>query len=129
MTRAAIHGISPSFIVTNVNTTVAFYREKLGFDVECLEPSDDPFFGIVRRDGSMIFLKAHGGILPIPNSTRHPWIKWDAYVSVPDPDALAAEFASHGLALHAPPGITSENLRGFEVRDPDGYVLFFGRPN
>jgi hypothetical protein len=24
--------------------------------------------------------------------------------------------------------ITTERLRGFEISDPDGYVLFFGRP-
>jgi hypothetical protein len=23
---------------------------------------------------------------------------------------------------------TNDGLRGFEIRDPDGYVLFFGRP-
>ena len=65
----------------------------------------------------------------MPNSSRHPWMKWDAYVSVPDPDALAAEFAGSGVVFHTPLGNTSENLRGFDVRDPDGYVLFFGRPN
>jgi hypothetical protein len=26
------------------------------------------------------------------------------------------------------PALTDDGLRGFEVKDPDGYVLFFGRP-
>jgi hypothetical protein len=65
----------------------------------------------------------------MPNTSRHPWIKWDVYFFVPDPDALAAEFTDRGVALHTPLGMTSENLRGFTVRDPDGYILFFGRPN
>lgn len=129
MTRARIAGICPFFIVRNVSRTIAFYGEKLGFEAMYLEPPDDPFFGAVRRDAAMIFLKAIADVQPAPNTSRHAWIKWDAYVYVPDPDALAAEFASNGLEFHKALGITSENLRGFEVRDPDGYVLFFGRPN
>lgn len=129
MPQASIGSVSPFFIVTDVRQTVAFYCEKLGFEADYLDPKDDPFFGTVRRDGAMIFLKSHESILPTPNSSRHPWIRWDAYLYVREPDALAAEFTGRGLTLYKPLGITSENLLGFEVRDPDGYVLFFGRPN
>jgi catechol 2,3-dioxygenase-like lactoylglutathione lyase family enzyme len=129
MTRARIGTIAPCFLVSNVTQTIAHYSEKLGFEAMYQDPKDDPFFAMVHRDEAMIFLKAIESVAPTPNSSRHPWLKWDAYVSVPDPDALAAEFADNGLEFHKPLGITSENLRGFEVRDPDGYVLFFGRPN
>jgi len=129
MERAKIEGISPFFVVQSVPVTIAFYREKLGFETTYQEPNHDPFFAIVRRDGAAIFLKHDGKASPAPNPTLHPSVKWDAYVYVPDPDALAAEFSSNGIEFHKPLTITSENLRGFEVRDPDGYVLFFGRPN
>jgi hypothetical protein len=34
-----------------------------------------------------------------------------------------------GFHMHVPLGDnTNDGLRGFELRDPDGYVLFFGRP-
>jgi hypothetical protein len=46
---------------------------------------------------------------------------------VPDPDALAAEFASRGVLFSEPLRDTEEGLRGFELEDADGYVLFFGR--
>lgn len=39
-----------------------------------------------------------------------------------DPDALAAEFSE-------PLKNTSDGLRGFELKDADGFVLFFGRPH
>ena len=129
MPRAKLGFIAPSFIVTNVSRTLAFYCDKLGFEIYFQQPETDPFFAIVQRDGVMVFVKAAEGATPRPNSTAHPWVKWDAYVSVPDPDALAAEFAAAGVTFEKPLGNTSENLRGFEVRDPDGYVLFFGRPN
>ena len=96
------------------------FREPAGPDQE------EPFFAIVLRDGAMIFLKGNGD--PLPNSKRYSWARWDAYLNVPDPDALAAEYSGRGTAFSAPLQDTHDGLRGFEVTDPDGYVLFFGRP-
>jgi len=129
MGRPMINLIAPCFIVGSAAVAVAFYRDKLGFEVTYQEPKDDPFFAIVVRDGAMIMVKAVApGIDPMPNRTRHPWAPWDAYVNVPDPDALAAEFASRGVAFSVPLEDTHDGLRGFELKDADGYVLFFGRP-
>lgn len=75
----------------------------------------------------MIMLK-DVGVEPLPNCRREPGARWDAYLLVPDPDALAAELASRNVALSEPLADTEDGLRGFELEDPDGYVLFFGRP-
>lgn len=127
-TRANIEGISPFFIVTDVVQTIAFYRDNLGFEVRFQQPDRNPFFAILGRDGAQLFVKAENGVLPQPNSSRHPHLKWDAYVYAPDPDALAAEFAAQRVIFSEPLQDTHDGLRGFELRDPDGYVLFFGRP-
>jgi hypothetical protein len=55
-------------------------------------------------------------------------MRWDAYIYAPDPDALAAEFLDLGATFSVPLADTHDGLRGFEIRDPDGYVIFFGRP-
>jgi hypothetical protein len=52
----------------------------------------------------------------------------DAFPDVDDSDALAGEFGDSGVELHEPVRDRDDGARGFEVRDPDGYVLFFGRP-
>ena len=128
MTRPAIGGISPFFIVADMAATLAFYRDSLGFDVTFLaESADDPYFAIVRRDRAMIMLKAVE-VPPLPNPARDPSARWDAYLDVPDPDALAAEFASRGVRFSVPLGDTHDGLRGFELEDVNGYVLFLGRP-
>jgi catechol 2,3-dioxygenase-like lactoylglutathione lyase family enzyme len=127
MTRPVINGIAPFFIVDNAATAVAFYRDKLGFDVIYQEPEYDPFFAIVSRDGAMLMVK-QVGVHPAPNSARDPSARWDAYVRVPDPDALAAEFTSRGVIFSDPLKDTHDGLRGFELKDADSYVLFFGRP-
>jgi hypothetical protein len=63
----------------------------------------------------------------LPNPRREPGVKWDAYVLVHDPDTLSAEFAARGVTFRRPLMITSEQLLGFEIADPDDYILFFGR--
>ena len=122
-----ICSISPFFIVKDTAGALRFYRDQLGFEVTFQEPPENPFFGIVRRDGAMIMLKAVG-VDPLPNFRREPAARWDAYVHVPDPDALAAEFASRNVEFSNPLKDTHDGLRGFELKDFDGYVLFFGRP-
>ena len=59
----------------------------------------------------------------------HGIAAWDAYVYVADPDALAAEFASREVRFFKPLRDNQDNLRGFEIEDADGYILYFGRPN
>jgi catechol 2,3-dioxygenase-like lactoylglutathione lyase family enzyme len=128
MTRPTTTAISPFFIVTNVDRTIAFYRDKLGFETTFQQPEQDPFFAVLLRDGAQLFVKSQTDVTPQPNSKRHPWISWDAFVYAPDPDALAADFADHGATFSTPLEDTHDGLRGFQVTDPDGYVLFFGRP-
>jgi catechol 2,3-dioxygenase-like lactoylglutathione lyase family enzyme len=127
-TRATLQAISPSFIVTDVPQTIAFYRDKLGFEVRFQQPDENPFFAIIGRDGAQIFLKAERDIAPVPNSTRHRHLRLDAFVYVQDPDELAAEFTKRGVTFTSPLKDTTDGLRGFELADPNGYILFFGRP-
>ena len=130
MLQTELYGISPLFIVRHVPSSLSFYRDKFGFDITFQGPEPaDIFFGIVRRGGAQILFKAVG-VAPIPNYPRdikQGIARWDAYVAVPDPDALAAEFASRNVTFFTPLADTDDGLRGFEVQDADGYVLFFGR--
>lgn len=131
MERVEIGGISPFFIVKDVAAAFAFYCDKLGFEVTYQAVPGDLFFGIVQRGRAMIFLKDIG-ITPTPNHTRDikkGIARWDAYVYVPDPDALAAEFASRDVEFFLPLADNDDGLRGFEIKDPYGYILFFGRPS
>jgi len=135
MTRT-ISGITPFFIVANVPAALSFYRDMLGFEVTFRGPTpEDEFFGIVRRDGAMIMFKTLGVICdgkevhvePVPNFGREPAFSWDAFLDVADPEALEAEFASRGVLFSMP--LTDrgdDGVRGFVVRDIDGYGLFFG---
>ena len=130
MDKPEIGGISPFFIVNDVAASFEFYCGKLGFEVSFQAKPHDLFFGIIKRGGAMIFLKDIG-VTRMPNHRRDikkGIARWDAYVYVPDPDALAAEFTSRGVEFTEPLKDTNDGLRGFELNDADGYVLFFGCP-
>ena len=133
MTKTEISGIAPFFIVKNVPAALKFYRDCLGFDITFQGPSeDDIFFGIVQRGAAMIILK-DVGVDPVPNYTRdikQGIARWDAYIHVPDPDALAEEFSLRNVEFFKSLRDNDDGddgLRGFEVKDADGYILFFGR--
>ena len=127
MTPADIGLISPIFLVKDTIASLAFYRDRLGFTVTHQDDPDKPALGIVQRGGAMLMFK-DVGVDPLPNYRRDAGARWDAYLFVPDPDALAAEFAGRNVEFSEPLRDTHDGLRGFELKDPDGYVLFCGRP-
>lgn len=131
MTRPGISGIAPLFIVNSVPAALAFYHDHLGFHITFQGPEpEDIFFGIAQRGAAMIMFK-DVGVDPVPHYTRDVKkgiARWDAYLHVPDPDALAAGFSSRNVELFEPLKDTDDGLRGCELKDTDGYVLFFGRP-
>jgi len=128
MAAANVGPMSPFFVVTDVGIAIGFYRDLLGFKVIHAEGTPAPFFAILHREAAMLFVKSEDGIAQMPNPGLHPHLRWDAYCYTAEPEALAAEFAARGATFSTPLENNSSGLRGFELTDPDGYVLFFGRP-
>ena len=65
--------IRPSFIVKNLQASITYYCERLGFQLDFQGPDGGPFWAGVSRDGIGIMLKAIApDVLPCPNHTRHP---------------------------------------------------------
>ena len=77
----ALTSIRPSFIVTDLQTSITYYRERLGFQLDFQGPDDGPFWAGVSRDGIGLMLKAVAAdVLPCPNHTRHQWAPPDAHI-------------------------------------------------
>ncbi len=120
--------ISPFFIVKDLQSSIAFYRERLGFQLDFDGPEGDVYYAGVKRDGIGIMLKAIvPDVLPCPNHTRHEWARWDAYVYTLDPDALFDEFSRRGVSFVKTLSFIDDGLWGFEITDADGYVIAFFR--
>lgn len=118
--------IRPSFIVKDLQTSITYYRERLGFQLDFQGPDDGPFWAGVSRDGVGIMLKAVApNVLPHPNHTRHEWAPPDAHIYSMDPDALFDEFSRRGASFVKKLSFIEEGLWGFAITDADGYLLVF----
>src|SRR5262245_31540587 len=118
--------ITPFFIVKDLQTSIAYYRDRLGFQLDFQGPNDDPYYAKVSRDGIGIMLKAIlPGVVPCLNHVRHECSRWDAYLYTMDPDALFDEFVERGVSFAKMLSFIDKGLWGFEITDADGYVLAF----
>lgn len=118
--------IRPSFIVKDLQISIDYYRERLGFQLDFQGPSDGPFWAGVSRDGIGIMLKAIApDVPPMPNHTRHAWAPPDAHIYSLDPDALYEEFRARGASFVKTLSFIDDGLWGFSVTDADGYLLVF----
>ncbi len=123
-----IKSITPFFIVSDLQASVAHYIERFGFELDFQGPPDDVYYARVSRDGVGVMLKAiTPEVVPQPNHTRHEWARWDAYLYTLDPDRLFDEFKRRGASFVKELAFIDDGLWGFEVTDADGYVLAFFR--
>jgi uncharacterized glyoxalase superfamily protein PhnB len=118
-----IHQIVPLFFTTDIPRTVAWYKDKLGF--ECLGTwQDPPVYAIVARDRHAIhFRRAEP---PTPNPEKYPEELLDAYLYVASADQLFAEYSAKGVEFTREPANMPWNSREFVVKDCDGRLLAFG---
>lgn len=118
-----IRQIAPQFFTTDLRTTLAYYKDQLGF--ECVGTwHDPPVYAIVARDQHRIHFRCADP--PVPNHDKYADELIDAYLSVADIDALYAEYAARGVGFARGLGDTPWQSREFVVRDCDGRLLAFG---
>ena len=115
--------IAPQFFTTDIPSTLAYYKEKLGF--ECVGTwLDPPVYAIVRRDQHAIHFRAAKP--PVANPDKYADELLDAYVFVEDADALYAEYSAKGVEFTRTLGNTAWRSREFVIKDCDGRLLAFG---
>jgi uncharacterized glyoxalase superfamily protein PhnB len=118
-----IRRIAPLFFTTDIPGTLAYYEAKLGF--KCLGTwQDPPVYAIVARDQQAIHFRCAEP--PTANPNKYSGELLDAYISIEDPDALYAEYATRGVEFTRGLANMPWHSREFVVRDCDGRLLAFG---
>jgi uncharacterized glyoxalase superfamily protein PhnB len=118
-----IRQIAPQFFSMDIPATLAYYRDKLGFD--CVGTwQDPPVYAIVERDQHRIHFRCAEP--PTPNPDKDADELLDAYLLVEGLEALYAEFASRGVQFTRGLAETDWGTREFVVKDCDGRLLAFG---
>ncbi len=117
---------APYFPVSDVERSMTFYEQMLGFRCEYRGGSPVQFV-ICSRDGFAIMLrKVSKPELIVPNEKQGG--TWDAFFWVSDAQALHSELKSNGVNIVYGPLIQEAyHIKEFAIRDDDGHVLGFGQ--
>jgi len=121
-----IRQIAPQFFTTEMAPTLAYYKDRLGFD--CVGTWDDPpVYAIVVRDGHRIHFRLVDSLEPCPDKYADELL--DAYLLIDNVDELYAEYLVRGIEFTRGLGDTPWHTREFVVKDCDGRLLAFGASN
>jgi predicted enzyme related to lactoylglutathione lyase len=123
---ASLTGISPVLLVADIQRSVSYFRDRLGFESELY--GDPPDFAAVSRDQATILL----ALCPEPDRIVPNWRivdkVWNAYIRVDDADAVYAEVQERGAGIDYTIYDAPHGFREFGVQDPDGHDIAFGQP-
>ena len=131
MSTGAVHrathvtGIAPQFLVDDLERAIAYYCDKLGFELDFKYQS---FYAAVKRDGFAIHLK-HAPKLAADRASRKQNEHLDAYISVSGIQGLFSELEMRGAQVIKPLEEQPWGCLDFYVTDPDGYILCFSERN
>jgi glyoxylase I family protein len=128
-------GVCPMLQVFDMPTSLAFYRDIVGFAIVSNSPPsvnaapDDFGWAWLRRDGTDIMLNTAYD----PDATRPPLPDVGRvaahedtvlYFGCRDVDAAYRFLSSRGVRVN-PPAVASYGMKQLYVKDPDGFSLCF----
>ena len=126
--------VTPNLVVSNVERSLAFYRDVLGFSVTATVPDAGPFvFAWMQRDGVSVFLNSRESVAEHADLASRPlggtatlFITIEAADVAAGVDGLFASVAPRARVMR---GLKDQfyGMREFGIEDPDGYVIFFAQ--
>ena len=106
-------------LVADMQRSVGFYRDVLGFSLEYGFPSKEaPQFASLAIEGGKLGLGFTEE--PVESGSTSIWLYTD------DVDAAVAELEAAGVPVIAPPADQPWGERVASLADPDGYVVHVG---
>jgi catechol 2,3-dioxygenase-like lactoylglutathione lyase family enzyme len=114
-------GIAPQFLVDDLDLAIAYYCDKLGFELDFKYES---FYASVTRDGFAIHLK-HAPKMAADREHRKQNEHLDAYISVSGIRGLFSELKMRRAQVIKPLEERPWACLDFYVEDPDGHILCF----
>jgi catechol 2,3-dioxygenase-like lactoylglutathione lyase family enzyme len=120
--KSRITSLAPQFLVDDLERSIAYYRDALGFTFD--EPWGG-FYAIGRIDGLELHLKEAPKNLT-ERQHRRENEHLDASAGVLGIEALYGQYVASGAKILKPIAATSWGTKDFYVEDPDGYIISFG---
>jgi catechol 2,3-dioxygenase-like lactoylglutathione lyase family enzyme len=125
MSSAKITALIPMLSVSDLGRTIAFYCERLGFRTVNVFGEPDPAWCMLERDGVKLMFNQPPAQEMAELSPRGK--DFQIYYFYPD-DVVALQQDWHDAGLPVSDlRVTIYGMKEFELRDPDGYWLWFGQ--
>jgi uncharacterized glyoxalase superfamily protein PhnB len=128
--------VTPNLVVADVERSLAFYRDVLGFSQVATVPEAAPFaFAWMQRDNVNVFLnnaesvKEHATLASRSiGGTGTLFIVLEAPTVAEGVDAMFASIGGRARVF-MPLKDQFYGMREFGIEDPDGYAIFFAQEN
>jgi uncharacterized glyoxalase superfamily protein PhnB len=121
--------VTPNLVVPDMDRSLAFYRDVLGFQVVTTVPEQAPFvFALMQRDSVSVFLNSEASAeMKTSAGTNMLFITIKAADVPSGIDALFADVKDRAPVIMP---LTDQfyGMREFTIKDPDGYVVIFAQP-
>ena len=111
---------TPILVVRDIQKSVAYYRDALGFTVDFTYGKPASYAG-VYRGSVLLHLQAESQADRPPGGSA-------VYLYVEDADRIHGELRERGARIEKEPQDYSYGLRDFDVRDLDGNRLVIASP-
>lgn len=128
----SVQGVTAHIAVFDMPTSIAFYRDVLGFTVDNRAgEGDDVGWCFLRMGNAELMLNTayDRGERPAAPDPQRVAAHEDAtfYFDCKDVDAAYVHLKAKGLDVE-PPKVSWYGMQQLYVKDPDGYLLCFQRP-
>jgi len=114
--------LAPSLTVSDLQKSLAWYRDVLGLEVEREMVRDGKVRAVALHGGSVRFLINQDDGAKGANRPKGACMSMNI-MTQQDPDAVAAYIKAHGGTLLSEPADMPWGMRVFRVVDPDGWVF------
>jgi predicted enzyme related to lactoylglutathione lyase len=123
---ARLTGSSAVLLVADVDRSVKYYRDRLGFTCEVY--GEPPDFLVARRDEAIVLMALCKEPERIVPNWRIVDNVWNVFIRVDDVEAISAEFQRRGAPIDYSLYDAPSGFREFGVQDPDGHDIAVGQP-
>jgi catechol 2,3-dioxygenase-like lactoylglutathione lyase family enzyme len=127
--KVTIAGAEPQLLVTDIERSCEFFREKLGFSL-VFSYGKPPYYAQVRRDAARLNLRCvDRSVIESAVRDRDELLSVSMTVATADEiKLLFLEFQSAGVAFRQTLKSQPWGARNFVLKDPDGNLLLFAGP-
>jgi uncharacterized glyoxalase superfamily protein PhnB len=124
--------VTPNLIVADMEKSLKFYRDTLGFSVSQTVPDKAPFiFAWMTHGDAVVFLNQH--MPPQPGQPdlfagRQIGGTMSLYFAMESIEEFLKTVEARGVKIAVPLHKEFYGMKEFAVHDPDGYLLIFAEP-